>query len=244
MTRLSCNSSRIRRMTWLRACCKGLELGGAATGGGAGTAAGTTELGPQCGDGHVDPGEDCDDANRVDDDGCNIQCGRDRVIFVTDSLHSGDQLGGLAGADAICRGAAQKAGLANPLTFRAWLSDRNVDAAERLLHGKGRYVRVDGQVIAADFDDLLDGELDNPIVITATEQVYQNGVWTGTRPDGTRGIGADHCVDWSHADIFDPENGGFFGYAQSWDQRWTFEPDPKIDPGPCTADLALYCVEQ
>lgn len=113
------------------------------------TTGSTTEPGPACGDGHVDPGEDCDDANQIDDDGCNHQCGRDRVVFVTDALYSGDQLGGLTGADAICRGAAQKAGLANPLTFKAWLSDRDTDAAERLFHGKGRYVRVDGQLVAA-----------------------------------------------------------------------------------------------
>ena len=208
------------------------------------TTGSTTEPGPACGDGHVDPGEDCDDANPVDDDGCNSQCGRDRVVFVTDAVYSGDQLGGLAGADAICRSAAQKAGLANPLTFKAWLSDRDTDAVARLFHGKGRYLRVDGQLVAADFDDLLDGQLANPIQITQTEQVYKNGVWTGTRPDGTHAIGADHCKDWTIADLFDPQNGGYYGYAQSYDQRWTFEPNVNINPGPCTGDLALYCVEQ
>jgi len=208
------------------------------------TTGSTTEPGPACGDGHVDPGEDCDDANPVDDDGCNSQCGRDRVVFVTDAVYSGDQLGGLAGADAICRSAAQKAGLANPLTFKAWLSDRDTDAVARLFHGKGRYLRVDDQLVAADFDDLLDGQLANPIMITQTEQVYKNGVWTGTRPDGTHAIGADHCKDWTIADLFDPQNGGYYGYAQSYDQRWTFEPNVNINPGPCTGDLALYCVEQ
>ena len=208
------------------------------------TTGSTTEPGPACGDGHVDPGEDCDDANPVDDDGCNSQCGRDRVVFVTGAVYSGDQLGGLAGADAICRSAAQKAGLANPLTFKAWLSDRDTDAVARLFHGKGRYLRVDDQLVAADFDDLLDGQLANPIMITQTEQVYKNGVWTGTRPDGTHAIGADHCKDWTIADLFDPQNGGYYGYAQSYDQRWTFEPNVNINPGPCTGDLALYCVEQ
>jgi cysteine-rich repeat protein len=208
------------------------------------TTGSTTEPGPLCGDGHVDPGEDCDDANPVDDDGCNSQCGRDRVVFVTDAVYSGDQLGGLSGADALCRSAAQKAGLANPLTFKAWLSDRDTDAVARLFHGKGRYLRVDNQLVAADFDDLLDGQLANPIMITQTEQVYKNGVWTGTRPDGTHAIGADHCKDWTVADLFDPQNGGYYGYAQSYDQRWTFEPNVNINPGPCSGDLALYCMEQ
>src|SRR5690606_31392192 len=29
---------------------------------------------PTCGDGVVDPGEDCDDGNDVDADGCNVDC--------------------------------------------------------------------------------------------------------------------------------------------------------------------------
>ncbi|MFO7563644.1 MAG: hypothetical protein R6X02_13435 [Enhygromyxa sp.] len=32
------------------------------------------EDGPTCGDGVVDPGEDCDDGNEVDADGCNVDC--------------------------------------------------------------------------------------------------------------------------------------------------------------------------
>lgn len=41
-----------------------------------------------------------------------------------------------------------------------------------------------------------------------------------------------------------PQNGGFYGYAISFDARWTFEPNDKINPGLCTGDLALYCIEQ
>lgn len=44
---------------------------GAAGGGGAG---GTTSQPPACGDGHVDPGEACDDNNTKDCDGCRGDC--------------------------------------------------------------------------------------------------------------------------------------------------------------------------
>lgn len=196
-----------------------------------------------CGDGHVDPDEDCDDANDIDTDGCNQQCGRDRLIFVTSSTYSGDLIKGLAGGDEICRDAAQKGGLPNALSFQAWLSDSVTSAIDRLPHHKGRYVRVDGLVVANGFDDLLDGELENPIVITEVDGVYEYGVWTGTRPDGTRGKGANHCEDWTFADAFDPQNGGFYGFAISWDERWTYEPKADINPTFCGGELAIYCIE-
>lgn len=37
----------------------------------------TGEPGPYCGDGVLDPGEECDDNNDVDDDGCSIECKSD-----------------------------------------------------------------------------------------------------------------------------------------------------------------------
>ena len=30
--------------------------------------------GPRCGDGNLDPGEECDDGNNLDGDGCSSQC--------------------------------------------------------------------------------------------------------------------------------------------------------------------------
>lgn len=196
-----------------------------------------------CGDGHLDAGEECDDGNLDDDDGCNAQCGRDRLIFVTSTIHAGDQIQGTAGGDTICNKAALAGGLAGPGGFKAWLSDRTTDATSRLTPGKGRYVRVDGLVVATTWGGLLDGGLDNPIVVTEVDTVYESGVWTGTRPDGTREVGADHCLDWTLADFLDPENGGFFGYAGAFDGVWTSAPDD-INPGPCGGELALYCVEQ
>jgi cysteine-rich repeat protein len=204
---------------------------------------GSTEPGPICGDGQLDPGEDCDDANDVADDGCNLKCGRDRIIFVTSTKYSGDQVKGVKGGDDICRAAAQKAGLANALTFKAWLSDSVTDAIDRIEPRNGRYLRVDGLLVADGFADLLDGELENPIEITELDGVYEAGVWTGTRPDGTRGKGINHCEDWTYSNAFDPNNGGFYGFAQSWDDRWTFEPNEDINPGPCGGELALYCIE-
>ncbi|HEX2882887.1 MAG TPA: DUF4215 domain-containing protein [Polyangiaceae bacterium] len=29
---------------------------------------------PRCGDGHIDPGEQCDDGNTSNSDGCSVNC--------------------------------------------------------------------------------------------------------------------------------------------------------------------------
>ncbi len=194
-----------------------------------------------CGDGRLDPGEECDDGDDDDDDGCTAQCGRDRRIFVTSTTHSGDQIMGLEGGDTICAKAALAGSL--PGEFKAWLSNRTTDAIGRLSAGKGRYRRLDDLLVAASWADLLSGALENPIVVTELDTIYENGVWTGTRPDGTHGVGADHCQDWTLADFTDPENGGFFGYALAFDAVWTYA-DEDFNPGPCGGELALYCVEQ
>ena len=34
------------------------------------------EINPSCGDGHIQSGEECDDANDVDDDNCDNTCRR------------------------------------------------------------------------------------------------------------------------------------------------------------------------
>ncbi|UCC29837.1 MAG: DUF4215 domain-containing protein [Phycisphaerales bacterium] len=39
------------------------------------------QLAPSCGDGHVDPGEECDDGNTVDGDGCSANCQEEGTIL-------------------------------------------------------------------------------------------------------------------------------------------------------------------
>ncbi|HEY8377729.1 MAG TPA: DUF4215 domain-containing protein, partial [Nannocystis sp.] len=227
------------------ATTSGATVDGSSSTTGSSTTSSTTAPAPECGDGIVDPGEDCDDGNDDDDDGCTNNCGRDRLVFVTDAHYAGHALGGLDGADALCRAAAQQAGLPRPFAFKAWLSDRTTDARERLHHGRGRYLRLDGQVVARSWDDLVDGTLENPISVTETLKTYTGDVWTGTRPDGTCGPSkGDQCEDWTEADLLDPLNGGYHGYASEIDGLWTFVPDEPITLGPCGGELALYCIEQ
>ena len=70
-------------------------------------------------------------------------------VFVTSSTFDGN-LGGLAGADVKCQGAATTAGL--PGTFRAWLSDSTTSASARLTHSALPYALVNDVQVADDFD--------------------------------------------------------------------------------------------
>ena len=104
---------------------------------------------PACGDGVVDPGESCDDMNDDPDDGCKL-CTADRRVFASSAEYQGFALGGLYGADQRCRMLAAISMLPNFLTYRAWLSDSNPAAADRLVHSRGRYILVNGLVVAQD----------------------------------------------------------------------------------------------
>jgi cysteine-rich repeat protein len=159
-----------------------------------GTSDPTTDTdGPLCGDGNVDPGETCDDGNMVDDDSCSNACEwASRIVFITSSVHAGD-LGGLAGADALCNTLAGAAEL--PGTYMAWLSTAEGSPATRFTQSSVPYVTTLGIKVADDWADLSDGSLDQ--IVAATESggpipnadYSCNGTarqsWTGTNPDGT-----------------------------------------------------------
>ncbi len=192
------------------------------------TTTATTGVAPYCGDGALNaPGEECDDGNDDPNDGCDDACARDRFIFATSETFNPKMLGGLALADGICRQLAGKAGLPNKSTYNAWLSDSKNNAIDRVHHGRGRYRRVDGSLVAESFDALLSGPA-------------QSGAWTGTRPDGTAVPGASHCADWTSSDF---SGFGHFGALEAVDTSWTLVMDPEINPGSCAETFHLYCFE-
>lgn len=79
------------------------------SGGGEGDSGGTTDgsesdtgLEAYCGNGQVDPGEDCDEPNDIDGDGCNVDCVRSGTELWADELDfagADDHANGLAIAD-------------------------------------------------------------------------------------------------------------------------------------------------
>lgn len=190
---------------------------------------------PICGDGIVDGDETCDDANDIPDDGCNA-CAKDSIIFVSSEYYQGGEIGGLVMADQRCRGLAAMAGLPRSETYRAWMSSQSVAARERLLHSKGRYVLVNGLVVANDWTSLTSGLLQRPIDVDEWSETQQSAVWTGTLPDGGVAEGSTQCDDWTDQSL--GQSGGL-GDSPSFNAWWSFAGQED-----CGAYAAVYCVEQ
>ena len=88
-------------------------------------------------------GSACGRRNFNDDAGVEADAppgARANYVFATSSLHPGD-LGGLAGADAICQQRATAAGLTG--TYVAYLTSGGIHASTRLIGSRG-WQRVDG----------------------------------------------------------------------------------------------------
>ena len=176
-----------------------------------------------------------------------------RRAFVTSSTHTGN-LGGLAGADAICQQRASEGLLPNPGNFVAFLSDSTTDAYCHVhgLIGKradncglptlptdvGPWVRTDGFPFAARIDQALaptghvyaqpcHDELGNPVgAFTQT--------WTSTVDTGeVHPSYSVPCSDWTSED-------GSAGSGMSWSTTTGFSYSGAM---PCSTAHPLLCLE-
>ena len=123
-----------------------------------------------------------------------------RWAFTTSSARNGN-LGGLAGADALCQGLASAAGL--PGTYRAWLSDSTGSPSTRFTRSTIPWVMpvgsTGGVILANDWADLTDGSIDARFGMTeAGVSVPDNIPFTNTTGSGTEWNGND-CGDWTSA---------------------------------------------
>jgi len=203
-----------------------------------GSESGSSTTGPMlpvCGDGVVEGDETCDDGNATPGDGCQ-ECAKDSIVFITSEVYQGFAVGGLYGADQRCRSLAAKAELPHFLTFKAWLSTPTMSASDRLQHSRGRYVLVNGLVVAQDWDALTSGTLENPIMVDEKSMTQNTLAWTGTLATGESALGSEFCADWEESGVF--ESGGI-GLSASTDSTWSF-----FENSGCIAEVHLYCVEQ
>ncbi len=196
----------------------------------------TGAMGPHCGDGVVQGDETCDDGNATPGDGCQ-ECAKDSIVFITSELYKGYSLEGLYGADQRCRSLAAKAGLQRAETFRAWLSTPSMAATDRLVHSRGRYLLVNGLVVAQNWEELTSGALQHSITVDEKSQTQDGYAWTGTLADGTPALGSEFCGEWK-------ENMGFLifggeGRSLGVDSTWSF-----FDQGGCDENNSLYCFQQ
>lgn len=174
-----------------------------------------------------------------------------KIVFLTESEHDGN-MGGIIGADMICQGEADAAGLTG--VYKAWLSDSNPAncPASRFTHSTGPYVRVDGKIVAQDWADLTDGSILDEIVISANgtnmHVADPDGLehaWTNTSVDGTRagaGLPSAACNDFTSADYtLEPVTTGHAFTYDGWDapKDWT-----DASTNGCDAENFLYCFQQ
>jgi len=154
------------------------------------------------------------------------------IVFVSSAATKGN-IGGLAGADAMCQGLAAGAGLSG--TFKAFLSDSVMTATARLARPAGSYKLVTGTVVAATANDLFSGTLvalvdrdEAGVVVAGTE------LWTGSNATG--GSTGSNCGDWTQATAASLGTEGVNGFT---DGRWLNSYDQF-----CDRDARLYCVQQ
>jgi hypothetical protein len=128
-----------------------------------------------------------------------------KMSFFVASTGSGDgaNLGGLAGADAICQKLAEAAG-ATGKTWHAYLSATGVNAKDRI--GKGPWYNAKGELIASSVDELHSAanKVTKQTALTEAGGVVngrgdtpnQHDILTGSNPDGTLAEGKT-CGDWT-----------------------------------------------
>lgn len=125
---------------------------------------------------------------------------RTNFVFVTSSGY-GANLGGLAGADAICNAHAQAAGLGGQ-NYVAWLSTTTVAAPSRLGSARG-WIRTDGQPVVDSVEDLRQNQFFYPIRLDERGRDVAAGtpfgfmpVWAGVSSDYDQ-PSAVTCNDWT-----------------------------------------------
>lgn len=176
------------------------------------------------------------DALGNDDGGVDGSTARANVAFVTRDVFSSN-LGGIAGADASCQTAAERAGLQG--TFRAFISTTTVNAIDRFGNSRG-WLGTDGVPILDSITDIAsNGNMLNPISHDEYGQLANasvRGVWTGTDTSGLYDPIGESCGDWT---IDQTVAGTRIGF-------WSRSPPDSISaqPGACGSfGHRLYCLE-
>lgn len=151
------------------------------------------------------------------------------IAFVTSSVHTGN-LGGLAGADAICQARANALALGG--TYRAWLSTSAINAPARFAGASG-WVRVDGKPFTNTIAQLVAGRVYYPLALNERGgSELGESVWTGTSSSGV--LSGTACTNWTDATT---AISGTIGYTHYGTNSWT-----QNGGGACSSSQHLYCL--
>lgn len=209
-----------------------------------------------CGDGFLDiTDEQCDHGPLNGLPGlaaCSMSCERlAYVAFVTDGLHGpGNTFNGVAEADQLCTDLATSDD--NQLRFKgsrwkAWLATAQAGPDTTFFQSTVPYVKLTqfgATTIAADWTDLSDGYLANPINTTemlvtlasGNECTVSTAVWTGVGVGKQTGL---HCDSWTSNSV---DLKATIGRHSSAKPTWTEA--VCINGYRCSGQARLYCFEQ
>lgn len=158
--------------------------------------------------------------------------GAESYIFVTSTTYDGN-LGGLGGADAKCATRATAASLAGTWTaLVATGGSAGAGPATRASKTFTNLYNMNGALVAANYADLTDGVLLNPINRTESNAVLNTNVWSGTsNAGGTDGASINYCLLWStvFADAIIGSSGSTTKHFSNVNS-------------PCTSTYSLYCM--
>lgn len=180
-------------------------------------------------DGQCVPDDGDDGVGVVDAPGVPASAKR---VFVTRTTYRGD-IGGLTGADAACAAAASGTGHSG--TWKAWLSDFDTSAIDRITAAGPWYDFADDMVFANKAALMSAPLVPMEVQETGERLVITDRVWTATRAGGQRdGAGAsDYCGEW-----LSQSGNATAGNTGATDGGWTDQ-----ETVPCTNMARLYCFE-
>lgn len=190
-----------------------------------------------CGPGTHLEGQQCvPDSTGVDGgvttDAPGLPAGAKRV-FVTRTTYKGN-LGGRAGADALCQNAASAAALTG--TWQAWLSDFAEPAVDQIT-GTGPWYDLQGARVFANHAALTTA----PSVSIEVQEdgqrlVIGERVWTGAGAGGTAAGagGSSYCYGWTSTGAGTAIVGNTGATTGDWTEAETLT---------CSAQARLYCFE-
>jgi hypothetical protein len=170
-----------------------------------------------------------------------------RHVFVTSQTFTGGEIGGLTGADDICRGLAVKAGLSS--SYFAWLSDSTGSPATRFPEDVGPYILVDGTIVANNWTDLTSGTLRHPIDLTESGGPPPKGsagcvspaAWSDTTNHGARAAALGACDDWVNP-MASAASFGAIESTSNWSDACMLVSSAAMQV--CGGTAPLYCFEQ
>jgi hypothetical protein len=164
-------------------------------------------------------------------------------LFTTSLAYAGS-FGGVQRADALCRLAALRAGVAQATNFKAILSDSKESARDRL-NIAGPVRLFDGTLIAQSAADLFDGTLLRAPRINERGEMVPDSRTNWTASDtGGRFVPQRHqtCDDWTAP--LESQRFGTVGRTHDTNANWLEVSEGGIPVAqPCAIRAGLYCID-